>query len=158
MSRKKSRFYIGQPVVVKATCEMKYVCDEGREETGPWHRKPARKPCDEFIGVIVGAAYRTLGMYRDRHFADNIDDDYYDPPYIEADGSVIVWLVTHGMTNRHVEVLNEDVEPAIEGTAIEVPWRACKQPPLPDIAREMLRQDALAAKRDAKGRFVRNSP
>ncbi len=111
-------------------------------------------PVPPFVGVVVGLRRRFLGRYH-RSLSDWSTD--YDPAYLEPDGSVLVWLVTRGLTNTPVEVLEEDLKPAsYQEWPPKLPWRHQNEPPeLSEGLRDYLREVARRMPRDARGRFQR---
>jgi hypothetical protein len=157
VSRKKSRFCIGQYVTVQAICKMEYESREGIAPKGKnnANRIAHRVPCRPFNGLIVGARYRMLGRYNSGGDVGNHDGYEYEPPYLSVKGSVLVWLVARGMTNHPVEVLDEDVEPAGEQQWPPYsPWRFQEGGVYDAKYRLMLSEEARAMPRAANGRFL----
>jgi hypothetical protein len=146
VSKKKSRFAIGQNVTVTAKC-LTVTSNEGI-------RTAKSCPCTPFDGLIVGARYRMLGKYES---GNQFSEDGYQPPYLAVKGCVMVWLVARSMMGRPVEVLDADVHfSQSQEWPPNLPWyfASVKQ----EYSAEYRRFLADAAKdmdRDAKGRFVK---
>ena len=114
MSIKKSRFDLGQYVSVKATCELLY--DEKKQ------RFIKRIECSPFQGYIVGARYRLLGEYHPERGPGRGFEEGYEQAFLAVSGSVLIWLVSRGMINKPVEVLNDDIE-ICSDIHPPTPWR-----------------------------------
>jgi hypothetical protein len=147
MPKPQQQFDIGDWVLVGATVSFEY------DSKG--NRRPVRERCGVFSAQVVGAKYRQVGTYEGStaHYSPLGDCDV-DPPYLHCKGTVCVWLVRRGMTNRAIEVLPDDLHtPEIRGH--KLPWRFAKHLPWPDWAREDAREAALAAPRK-NGKFTKS--
>lgn len=115
------------------------------------------------LGQIVGARVKFLGKF---HEGSGHGTEYgWKPPYLEAKGSVIVWLVREGYLNQEVEVLDSDLKlyEGIHDECIQIksstprsilPWRKVKNT-WDDRAKNELRQIMKDHPRDSKGRWVK---
>lgn len=159
MAKKRHRFYIGQYVKVKATCTMQYLCEDGKEDKGPWVRQPVREECDPFTGVIVGARRRQCGEYVGAGWR-TFDPKDGGEAYLECTGTVLVWLVAEAMLNKPHEVLDEDVclWPTQEFPPV-IPWKRNDDHTVytPEQIAD-LRKWAKESPRDKCGRFVKYCP
>jgi len=135
----RDRFTIGDWVLVTAESTIM------RAYGGPTGAKrEIQKWCapEPWLGQIVGAAIR---------FTGNISYNGEYGASFTIGGTIPVWLVRQGMTNKPVMVQDADLEPA-EGNT-HLPWRHCNQTPWSDRDREWLRKEAAAWPRDEKGRW-----
>jgi len=145
----KERFQIGAWVQIKASVEF---------HQGQYRRNEIRDPT---YGQIVGAALRCLGK-RESGRPTNYNEDY-DPPYLTVEETMYVWLVRRGITNKPIEVLDEDLEspPVFEISDGKVtwpchglPWQHARRHSWTDAEREQLRENMSDAPRDKKGRWL----
>lgn len=94
---------IGDAVEVKATASLEYSEDNKR-----YVCRTVRSP---FIGYIVGQQTKQLGEYiRGSRIGWGED---YDPPTLRVTGTVTLWQVKTGMTNKILLVQDEDLEPCL---------------------------------------------
>lgn len=146
---KNPTYKIGDWVLVQATVSFEYDDSD--------NRRPVRKRCGVFAAQVVGAKYCQVGKYESGHIRyDPLDGDDVEPPSLNCKGTVVVWLVRRGMTNKPIEVLPDDLNsPEIRGH--KLPWRFADQPPWNDTAREAYREAALATPRK-NGKFAKATP
>lgn len=110
----KGAYQIGDWVEVTATVTFDIV----RHQRKPI-RQVLRRP---FTAQIVGATRRQLGTY------------YYgeDFAYLKCTGTVLVWLVRRGVTNRQIDVLSGDLVACLDNCALSesqhLPWRFATYP------------------------------
>lgn len=134
--KKRSRFKIGDWVVAKAYVE--FAIDEGERRQFRFEK--------EIHGQICGAKCRYIGKY----VLPSYDEE---AGYIRNMKGIMVWLVRIGMTNKPIEILDEDIMPAVTELREGVPWRYTR------IAwsseeRKVISEYSKDFPRDERGRFV----
>lgn len=158
---KKSRFYFGQHVTVKAFCEMVYRQPEGdglERLSKRLQRTMNRIECEPFQGFIVGARYRRNGEIHPGSMYGGFEGDDYEQPYLIVKGSTLVWLVARSITGKHIDVLDGDVQESGQ-IHYNAPWTNPRpKQEWPGEWRRILSEEAKRAKRDSKGRFLKYQP
>ena len=143
-----SKYQIGDWVEVAAT--VKFAVDT------EMRRRPVRTTLKSFEAQIVGAVWRQIGAYHSGFDGEGA--------YLERQGTVLVWLVRRGMTNRQVEVLPDDltllkhVGSSYLGPIDKercLPWRWTNPFSWSDEDRKALSVEAEHFPRDSRGRFIK---
>ena len=102
-------FKIGDSVLIKATIWMAY-----KDENV---RVPYRNKLDKPIGgKVIGLVRRQLGTYHPGHNAPYMD---FEPGYLDITGTILLWKVTTGWLNNHIEVQDSDIK--LLGTNLPLP-------------------------------------
>lgn len=113
------RFVIGAQVEVTAISFVEYVDDV--------NKKLVRCPVEPFTAVIVGQTIRPIGKYCRGSSRDGygfFGESEYEQASLTITGTVKLWEVRNGMTNKVILVDDRDLEPSIKQIAI--PDRASK--------------------------------
>lgn len=105
---------IGDHVKVTAIAELQYE---------QYKRAAARIAVDPFFAVVVGKAVKRVGRYSPARGGGYSGEDY-DPAYLAIEGSVTLWEVRTGMTNKSILVHDDDLEPT--GDKVTIPNRGIK--------------------------------
>lgn len=93
---------IGQLVRVSKIATVGYL-DDNHRRLSAWEVYP-------FSALIVGQVVKQIGRYSGGQRFYGGDSDY-EPPYLKVDGTVTLWQVRAGMTNKPILVCDEDLEP-----------------------------------------------
>ncbi len=142
----KSKYQIGDWVEVTAT--VTFDIDEKNQRKIVRHELPKT-----FVAQIVGAANRQVGIY---HRGNYDPYDGGDSAYLECKGTVLVWLVRRGMTNRQIDVLPNDLTHGIHNVKQSLPWRWTNSCRWSDEDRKSASEDAKNFPRDPRtGKFTR---
>lgn len=106
---------IGTPVIVWSIANTAYQ-DDG-------HKVVERTPVVLLHAVIVGQVVKRLGIYNRGSRGGYFEDDFEEAS-LSVTGSVTLWLVRTGMTNKPLMVHDDDLE--VTTDQFTIPHRASK--------------------------------
>jgi len=138
--KKERKYKIGQAVEVLAEA----VFTEDEKDNRVVRRKIHSKPR---YGQVTGAGFRFTG--RVKH------SEGYDQGYLIIDKKHIVWKVRYGVTNKEVDVFEEDMNLAFARAGEVIPWRWTNPFPWSSKARQDLSRWSRDFPRDKRGRWIK---
>jgi hypothetical protein len=140
--KKKLKFKVGDWVRVRACLWFKYDHLQYRVAE-PMNLVPKAEETPR--GQVTGATFVPMG----KRILSRGEDS---PTEFKPSGSIFVYLVRLGATNAELRVREEDLE-ACDPLPNGLPLRFAVYPAWSEVAREEVRREARAMRRDERGRF-----